>query len=117
VRLFRKRTTSPSAPTLGFREPRPWTTPDSIPAPERRHKVSLTAFLWARIGALQVVDPDGAEKCRQVMADCCERINLNYRSGNPPNYVPGEVRDWEPLLKLARNWADHPDFRPEWKTP
>jgi hypothetical protein len=115
VKLFRKR--QPDAPKPGPREPRPWLTPETVPPVEKLRKVSLTTFLWARIHELEDIDPDGAEQCRQMMNDCCDRINLNHRTGNPPNYVRGDVKDWGPVLKLVQNWADHPDFRPEWKTP
>jgi len=31
-------------------------------------------------------------------------------------YVPGEVKNQRTLQELARQWRDHPDFKPEWET-
>lgn len=92
-------------------------TREFVPLVEPSPRLPLLGFLRARIKELEDVDPDGAERCRRVLDDCSEVRNLSVFADDPPYYVRGAVKDWGPLLKLARNWAAHPDFRPEWETP
>jgi hypothetical protein len=94
----------PPGPELTVREMLPW-SPDII------------SFIEARVTEIQDIDPDGASKCRQVIVDCCDRIDISYRSTADGLYMLGEINNMGPLKRLARNWADHPDFRPGWGTP
>lgn len=71
----------------------------------------LITFVWDRLTELEKVDPDAAAVGREALDACCDRIDCS-RFGTAPgsNVVVGEVNDLKPLLKLAHNWADHPDF-------
>ena len=69
----------------------------------------IVTFLEERIAEIEDADPEGAARCRQVIDACCDHLY------GKPYYVPGN--DMRSLKRLAKNWADHPDFQPEWETP
>jgi hypothetical protein len=70
----------------------------------------IVTFIEARI---QDIDAGEAAACRQVIDHCCERID-GSGADLRPFLIRGAVKDMETLKKLARNWADHPDFLEEW---
>ncbi len=57
--------------------------------------------------------PPTVESCRQVIDECCDRIDVTGRDLKPA-WVRGAPNDMTMLRMVARNWADHPDFLPEW---
>jgi hypothetical protein len=77
----------------------------------------IVTFVEARAAEIENADPDGAAKSRKVLDDCCDRVDATQFGHHPPRYLRGEVNNMRLLKLLARNWADHPDFLPEWKTP
>lgn len=78
----------------------------------------VVTFVWDRLVELDRVDPDGAAVGREALDACCDRIDCSpFGTPRGTTVVRGEVNNMAPLLKLARNWADHPDFLPEWETP
>lgn len=72
----------------------------------------IVTFIEARA---QETGPNTVESCRQVIDECCDRIDASGRDLKP-FWVRGAVKDMEMLKMLARNWADHPDYLPEWET-
>jgi hypothetical protein len=78
--------------------------------------LKIVGFLENRIGEIEDADPDGAAKCRDAIDNCCERIDVSPSHRPGTRSLRGEITDMRSLKRLARNWADHPDFRPEWET-
>jgi hypothetical protein len=72
---------------------------------------SLSHFVLVRIN--EHPDLDEAEALRNLWEMAHEQVAV-FCPPQWPVYVPGEVKNERALRKLARNWADHPDFRPEW---
>lgn len=70
----------------------------------------IVAFIEARA---REIDLPSAQACLRVIDDCCSRIDGSGIDGKP-FWLRGAVKDMKPLKRLARNWADHPDFLPEW---
>lgn len=84
--------------------------------PQWYEDLKIVAFLEARIGEMEQEDPDGATKCRVAIDNCCDRIDATGGDLKPV-FLRGRINNMKPLRKLARNGADHLDFRPEWETP
>lgn len=76
----------------------------------------IVTFLLARVAELERNDPLGAGLYRQAVDDCCDWVDCSSFGTLPgTNMVRGAaVRRFEPLKELASDWADHPDFEPEW---
>lgn len=75
----------------------------------------IVTFLLARVDELESVAPSYAEGYRRSVDNCCDWVDCSSFGTLPGTHmVRGAVRRFEPLKELARHWADHPDFEPEW---
>jgi hypothetical protein len=70
----------------------------------------IVTFIEARA---QESGPITVDSCRQVIDESCDRIDASG-ADLKPFWVRGAVKDMVMLKMLARNWADHPDYLPEW---
>lgn len=103
MKLFRRRR-RPGPPSF-----------DVLLTPEARRRIAdytIVGFLTARIAEIQHIDLDGAERCLEVIDAACDRIATGPI--NAEFYLRGAIKDMDLLKRLAKNWADHPDYRPEW---
>lgn len=75
----------------------------------------IILFLDARIAEIEA-DPDWQAHMYDTISHCVDMIDCSPM-GAPPrtNLIRGAVNDMGPLRKLARIWANHPDFLPEWE--
>lgn len=77
----------------------------------------IVTFLEARIAEIEG-DPDWQVRCNEAINDRVEMVDCSSFGTLPGTIlVRGAVRDMSTLKRLVRNWADHPDFLPEWETP
>ena len=84
-----------------------------IPEAQWYADLKIVGFLEERIGEFEYLDGEGAAKCREAIDNCCDRIDGTGIDGKKVN-LRGRINDMRSLKRLARNWADHPDYRPEW---
>lgn len=75
----------------------------------------IVTFIWDRLTELEGVDPEAVDLGRDALDACCEKVDVTGNDGEP-RYLRGPVNNMKPLRRLARNWADHPDFDTEWAT-
>jgi hypothetical protein len=75
---------------------------------------SIVPFLEARIAEVEPTDPDGAARCRHVIDEACDKVDITQHWMQHRRTVRGAVKDMDLLTRLAKNWANHPDFKPEW---
>ena len=95
--------------------------------------MTLNEFLLARIaedeaawsgGTDLATRPDFARLSRHMLADCAAKrailTDVAYFLSQKPPHMAGEVTAVEqfvqrPLHHLAQSYADHPDYRDEWR--
>lgn len=113
----------PPGPEILVRELCDWVAPgDTVSHPQAREAsqwyedLKIVGFLEERIGEFEYLDGEGAAKCREAIDNCCDRID-GTGIDRKPVHLRGGINDMRSLKRLAKNWADHPDFRPEWETP
>lgn len=97
-------------------EPTRYTHTPPTPRAEWYADLKIVEFLENRIGEFEYLDEAGAAKCREAIDNCCDRID-GTGIDRKPVHLRGRINDMRCLKRLARNWADHPDFLPEWETP
>ena len=88
--------------------------PIPVVTPRMQAKRSLSHFVFTRIEDMG--DVEEAAALREAWNVAHDQINASP-SPTQPMFLTGEVKDAPALRELARNWAGHPDFLPEWETP